>query len=156
MRLFFTKKELKLRKKRVIMMIACMAVLLAGYLILTWPKKVQPEAPTVIVEPAEVGDVEIFGEYVGRIRAQQFVEVRARVDQEELLDYCKAMAKKIMSKASFGVTLAKQAINTGMDTDLESGLKLEANLFGLAFSTHDKAEGMQAFLEKRKAELTDF
>ena len=50
MRLFFTKKELKLRKKRVIMMIACMAVLLAGYLILTWPKKVQPEAPTVIVE----------------------------------------------------------------------------------------------------------
>jgi enoyl-CoA hydratase len=66
------------------------------------------------------------------------------------------MAKKIMSKASFGVTLAKQAINTGMDTDLESGLKLEANLFGLAFSTHDKAEGMQAFLEKRKAELTDF
>ena len=80
MRLFFTKKELKLRKKRVIMMIACMAVLLAGYLILTWPKKVQPEAPTVIVEPAEVGDVEIFGEYVGRIRAQQFVEVRARVE----------------------------------------------------------------------------
>lgn len=72
MRLFFTKKELKLRKKRVIMMIACMAVLLAGYLILTWPKKVQPEAPTVIVEPAKVGDVEIFGEYVGRIRAQQF------------------------------------------------------------------------------------
>lgn len=62
------------------MMIACMAVLLAGYLILTWPKKVQPEAPTVIVEPAEVGDVEIFGEYVGRIRAQQFVEVRARVE----------------------------------------------------------------------------
>ena len=80
MRLFFTKKELKLRKKRVIMMIACMTVLLAGYLILTWPKKIQPELPTVIVEPAEVGDVEIFGEYVGRIRAQQFVEVRARVE----------------------------------------------------------------------------
>ena len=37
-------------------------------------------SPTVIVEPAEVGDVEIFGEYVGRIRAQQFVEVRARVE----------------------------------------------------------------------------
>ena len=51
MRLFFTKKELKLRKKRVIMMIACMTVLLAGYLILTWPKKIQPELPTVIVEP---------------------------------------------------------------------------------------------------------
>ena len=45
MRLFFTKKELKLRKKRVIMMIACMAVLLAGYLILTWPKKFSRKRP---------------------------------------------------------------------------------------------------------------
>ena len=78
------------------------------------------------------------------------------VPQAELLDYCKAMAKKIISKASFGVTLAKQAINTGMDTDLASGLKLEANLFGLSFATHDKAEGMAAFLEKRKADWTDF
>lgn len=62
------------------MMVACMAVLLAGYVILTWPKKVESEAPTVIVESAEKGDVEIYGEYVGRIRAQQFVEVRARVE----------------------------------------------------------------------------
>ena len=80
MRLFFTKKELKLKKKRLLMMVACMAVLLAGYVILTWPKKVESEAPTVIVESAEKGDVEIYGEYVGRIRAQQFVEVRARVE----------------------------------------------------------------------------
>lgn len=37
------------------MMVACMAVLvlLAGYVILTWPKKVESEAPTVIVESAE-------------------------------------------------------------------------------------------------------
>ena len=32
----------------------------------------------------------------------------------------------------------------------------EADLFGLAFSTDDKKEGMTAFLEKRKANLTDF
>lgn len=80
MRQSFTKKELKLKKKRLLMMVACMAVLLAGYVILTWPKKVESEAPTVIVESAEKGDVEIYGEYVGRIRAQQFVEVRARVE----------------------------------------------------------------------------
>ena len=34
--------------------------------------------PTVEVEPVEVDDVNIYGEFVGRIRAQQFVEVRAR------------------------------------------------------------------------------
>ena len=61
-------------------MVACLLVLLLVYLILTWPKKVEPEAPLVIVEPVGVEDVEIYGEYVGRIRAQQFVEVRARVE----------------------------------------------------------------------------
>lgn len=78
------------------------------------------------------------------------------VPQEELLDYCKKMAAKIISKGSFAVSLAKSAINTGLDTDLSSGLKLEANLFGLSFATEDKKEGMTAFLEKRKATLTDF
>ena len=66
------------------------------------------------------------------------------------------MAAKIMSKGSYAISLAKEAINTGMDTDLSSGLTLEADLFGLAFSTEDKKEGMTAFLEKRKADLKDF
>lgn len=43
--------------------------------------KQQPlELPVVAVEPSECEDVEIYGEYVGRVRAQQFVEVRARVE----------------------------------------------------------------------------
>ncbi|MDE6460092.1 MAG: efflux RND transporter periplasmic adaptor subunit [Paramuribaculum sp.] len=36
--------------------------------------------PTVTVEPVEAKDVDIYGEYVGRINAQQYVEVRARVE----------------------------------------------------------------------------
>ena len=72
------------------------------------------------------------------------------VPQEELLDYCKAMAGRIMKNAPYAVSLAKQVINSGADMDLDNGLKLEANLFGLSFSTADKKEGMTAFLEKRK------
>ena len=80
MRLFFTKKELKLRKKRLVTMVVCMAVLLGIYIVVTWPKKVEPIPPVVVVEPVGQDDVEIYGDYVGRIRAQQFVEVRARVE----------------------------------------------------------------------------
>ena len=80
MRLFFTKKELRLRRRRLVAMAACTIVLLAGYIVWTWPRKTEPEAPTVVVTPAKTGDVEIYGEYVGRIRAQQFVEVHARVE----------------------------------------------------------------------------
>lgn len=78
------------------------------------------------------------------------------VSNEDLMDVCKKMAEKIIGKASYAVTLAKSAINTGMDVDLASGCRFEADLFGLAFSTDDKKEGMSAFLEKRKADLRGF
>ena len=80
MRLFFSKHELKLRRKRNIAAVVCVVIVLGVYWILTRPQKAAPEMPTVIVEPVIKDDVEIFGEYVGRIRAQQFVEVRARVE----------------------------------------------------------------------------
>ena len=78
------------------------------------------------------------------------------VPQGELIEFCKAMARKIFSKGGYGIALAKQAIDVGTQTDLDSGLQLEANLFGLAFSTADKHEGMTAFLEKREARFSDF
>lgn len=79
-RRIFTKIELKRRKKRLILMSCCIAAVVAGYVILTWPEKKQPEVPVVTVEKVGVEDVEIYGDYVGLIRAQQFVEVRARVE----------------------------------------------------------------------------
>lgn len=78
------------------------------------------------------------------------------VAKEELLDTCRAMAKTIMGKGSYAVSVAKAVINAGMDMDLANGLKMESDAFGLTFATHDKQEGMTAFLEKRPAELTDF
>ena len=77
---FFAKKELKLRKKRLILMSCCIVAVIAGYVIITWPKKKAPEIPVVSVEKVGVEDVKIYGDYVGRIRAHQFVEVRARVE----------------------------------------------------------------------------
>ena len=117
------------------------------------------------------GGTQRLARLVGKGRAMEMIFTCDQIDAQEayriglankvvplaeLLDYCKKMAAKIISKGSYAVTLAKQAINTGMDTDLDSGLKLEANLFGLSFATDDKKEGMTAFLEKRKAALTDF
>lgn len=48
--------------------------------IATGCKKSETTLPVVAVQPAAQDDVEIYGEYVGRVRAQQFVEVRARVE----------------------------------------------------------------------------
>ena len=78
------------------------------------------------------------------------------VPAEELMPAAKAMAEKIVSKGSYAVSIAKAAINNGYDMDIKNAVEMEANLFGVTCSTHDKQEGMSAFLEKRAADLTDF
>lgn len=42
--------------------------------------KEEPQLPIVIVEKPSKEDVQIFGEYVGRIRAASYVEIHARVE----------------------------------------------------------------------------
>ncbi|MCZ8372470.1 efflux RND transporter periplasmic adaptor subunit [Phocaeicola acetigenes] len=80
MRRFLTKKDLKIKRKQTIYTGIGILIIIALYLFLTREKKPVPEAPVVCVTPTQQQDVEIYGEYVGRIRAQQFVEVRARVE----------------------------------------------------------------------------
>lgn len=73
------------------------------------------------------------------------------VAPEALMDESMAMAKKIASKVRLPVRYAKEAINRGVETDIETGISIETDLFGLCFSTEDQKEGMQAFLNKRNA-----
>ena len=79
------------------------------------------------------------------------------VAKEELMETAKTMAAKIISKGSYAVSVAKAAINNGYDMDIKNAVEMEANLFGVVNDTHDKKEGMSAFLEKRKEKnFTDF
>lgn len=78
------------------------------------------------------------------------------VPQADLMDACRTLADKLVSKASYAISLAKTSIETGLDTDLSSGLSREIDLLAIAFTSHDKQEGMTAFLEKRKPNFTDF
>ena len=72
------------------------------------------------------------------------------VKQEELMDYCLALAEKIAANSANAIALGKQCIYAGEDMDLDSGLAYEAGQFALTFSTPDQSEGMTAFVEKRK------
>ena len=63
--------------------IIALAVIAAAAIILWFalrPKAATPSLPIVEVSPVTTSDVNVYGEYAGRIRAQQFVEVRARVE----------------------------------------------------------------------------
>ncbi len=60
--------------------IACAICIITILIILCWPEAPQPKYPTVEAQHVIVDDVEIYGEYAGKIKAKQHVEVRARVE----------------------------------------------------------------------------
>ena len=71
---------------------------------------------------------------------------------EELLPAAKKLAAKIAKNAPIAVRACKQAINEGLDLDMDQAIVLEEKLFGSCFESEDQREGMKAFLEKRKVE----
>ncbi|MBR3302921.1 MAG: short-chain-enoyl-CoA hydratase [Bacteroidales bacterium] len=74
------------------------------------------------------------------------------VEPQELLNAAMQMAKTIAKNAPIALKLSKEAINRGMQTDIDSSIAIENNLFALCFGTQDQKEGMKAFFEKRPPE----
>lgn len=72
---------------------------------------------------------------------------------DALMDEARKLARKIISNAPLAVSLCKSAINKGLQTDIDTAMTIEADVFGLCFSTNDQKEGMNAFLNKRKADF---
>lgn len=70
------------------------------------------------------------------------------VEKDRLMDIAMEMANKIASKGQLAVRYAKTAINRGIETDIDTGMAIEREVFGLCFATEDQKEGMRAFLEK--------
>lgn len=79
--------------------------------------------------------------------------VNKLVAKEELLEKTMEMAEKIASKGQLAIRYSKNAINRGIETDIETGIALEKEYFGLCFATEDQKEGMVAFLEKRNPDF---
>ena len=71
---------------------------------------------------------------------------------EHLIEAIK-LAKTVAAQAPVAVRLGKEAINAAFETTLDQGLEIERKNFFLLFTTEDMREGMQAFIEKRKAEF---
>lgn len=71
---------------------------------------------------------------------------------ESYFDEAVKLAEKIAGMPGVAVKLIKEAINKAEELSLYEGLQFEKRNFYLLFGTEDKAEGMNAFVEKRKAE----
>jgi enoyl-CoA hydratase len=93
----------------------------------------------------------LTAEMVGAEDALRMGLVQKVVEPEALLPTAVETAKTIAAKGPLAVRLVKRVAREGLLGDFESGCALEAEAFGLPFG-NEGAEGMKAFLEKRKPE----
>lgn len=68
----------------------------------------------------------------------------------KLIAECISMAKEIAKNSSNAVKVSKMLINRGMDTDLDTGLRLEIYGWALCFAHEDRKKMMTTFLNKGK------
>ncbi|MHB1112112.1 MAG: enoyl-CoA hydratase/isomerase family protein, partial [Acidovorax defluvii] len=78
-----------------------------------------------------------------------------RIVQPPGLAAAKAYAREFTSNGLRALQFARDAVQRALDVPLHEGLRMEADLSTLAYRTRDAEEGMQAFVEKRKANFRD-
>jgi enoyl-CoA hydratase len=71
-------------------------------------------------------------------------------DARGLRETRRELLEMLESRGPLGARLVKEAVRKGADMTLEQGIRLEEDLYALLQTTADRAEGVRAFLEKRK------
>jgi enoyl-CoA hydratase len=95
----------------------------------------------------------LTGEMIDAAEAFRIGLVNRVEEPDALLDAARALARTMIANGPIAIALALEAVDRGVSTTIDDAQILESNLFGLLASTQDMREGMQAFLEKRKAEF---
>ena len=93
------------------------------------------------------------GQLIGAEEALRIGLVDEVVPAAALRDHVMEVARTIAAKSPVALSLIKEALRASVRTPLDQGLSQETTLFGLAFASEDKVEGVTAFQEKRKPEF---
>jgi enoyl-CoA hydratase/carnithine racemase len=91
----------------------------------------------------------LSGEVIGAQEAYRIGLVNEVVPLANLIPRAEAILTQINANGPVGIKYSIEAVNKGMDTSLEEGLRIEASLFAICAATEDKKEGTSAFLAKR-------
>ena len=100
---------------------------------------------------AKAKELIFSGKMIKAEEAKEIGLVNAVFAPEELMNGAVEMAKSFTKNAPIAVKYAKACIDRGMQMDIDDGIALENEMFGMCYATEDQKEGMTAFLEKRPA-----
>jgi enoyl-CoA hydratase len=98
---------------------------------------------------AKAKELIMTGDFFDGREAERLGLVNRAVPKDEVLACAEALARKLMERAPISIELAKQAIESGAQTDLTTAMALETTSTIACFLTEDAREGARAFVEKR-------
>lgn len=102
-----------------------------------------------IVGEGKAKELIFTGDIIKADEALKIGLVNKVVNPEVLMDEAKSLANKIASNAPIAISLCKDAINRGIQVNIDKAIEIEVEDFGKCFSTEDQKEGMTAFMERR-------
>ena len=108
---------------------------------------------TRLIGMARAKELIYTGDMIDASTALNWGLVNKVVPLENLMTEAKALAGKLLTKSGRILSLAKTSVTSGASMSLSDALDYEAQCFSLCFATEDQKEGMNAFMEKRKAEF---
>jgi 3-hydroxypropionyl-coenzyme A dehydratase len=102
-----------------------------------------------IIGPARAKELIFTGKKIRADEALQMGLVNKVTELAELMDECTSIAKQIAKNSSIAVRVSKTLLNKGIDSDINTGLKLEIFGWSLCFTHKDREERMKAFVQKK-------
>ncbi len=102
---------------------------------------------TRLVGPAKAKELIFTGRFVGAEEALLVGLVDKVLPAEQVYSAALEWAGAFANGPALALEAAKEAVDRGSETDLETGLRLERQLFASLFATDDRAIGMQSFVE---------
>jgi 2-(1,2-epoxy-1,2-dihydrophenyl)acetyl-CoA isomerase len=106
-----------------------------------------------LIGPARAAELTMLGETVDAARALELGIVNRVVPDSQLASAAAELAGRL-ARGPRSIGLTKRALEVSHENDLEAQLAVEERLQTEATTTNDFAEGVSAFLEKRRATFT--
>ncbi|MCW2780410.1 MAG: short chain enoyl-CoA hydratase [Marmoricola sp.] len=100
-----------------------------------------------LVGPSRAKDIIFTGRFVKADEALAIGMVDKLVPADQVYDEAVQWASQFTGAASYAVRAAKEAIDKGLEVDLETGLEIERQQFAALFGTEDRTIGMRSFVE---------
>ncbi|RWS05540.1 Enoyl-CoA hydratase-like protein, partial [Dinothrombium tinctorium] len=110
---------------------------------------------TKAVGKSRAMEMVLTGNQITAKEAEHWGLVSRVFPSESVVEEAIKLGERISTHSRLIVSICKESVQNAFETTLEQGLKTERRLFHATFATHDRSEGMTAFVEKRAPNFTN-